>query len=1632
MATQIPEHTAKKAAVSFLNSISDAKPLLTNELQLLYGSDGFYYVFGTQNTFVIIAADDIAKPVLGYGEHFKIPSDTTYGANFFGLLKSFEKQILFAHEQGISQNAEISKLWKDLENGSHQKDRQQAIEPLMTTTWGQGWPYNADCPDASGGPGGHVWTGCVATALAQILHYTYSNESDFQGVGSYSYTWGGYPTTSVNFGNTSYDMASMPNAVSNITDPGATEIAKLSYHVGVGCRAMWGSGSTGVLVTSNDNPMVALLQNYLPTAASAEYIQKMDYTDADWHNTIQSELTAGRVVYYRGDGSLSHAWVCDGVNASNFYHFNFGWDGSYNGYYSLSAINPGGNTLTNNQAAIIGIKANDGTTLVSDATWSTNQTLSSNIVVPDAVTLTINPGVVVSFGEGYGMRVWGRLLSIGTANNYAKFTASNPTLGWTGIHYQDDYMKRMMDNDSSKFIYTQIEYSKSSGLYCQSVQKMRIEHAKINDNHSDMYGGGVYIFDSPISVLNSEIYNNDADVEGGGLFVYSSGTISTIVNGNDIFDNTAIITAGGLYSAFGDNIFEENTFTGNYAIRGSAVKVGGSSPKFINCKFLNNETPMIGGMGIFFLLNCSPDIVGSLFANNTGAAIYLQSSFVNVINVTIVNNYHKYASGMIFDLISDGLIKNTIIYGNEAQNPTYGNNIDIIDVDSDPDFVFCNIEGGLAGFGGLGAGANYSGNYQNNIDSDPLFVSPTAGAGISYDASLADFSCQSGSPCINSGDTTNISQYLPDYDLDGNPRIVDEIDMGAYEHGQDPVILQQPVSLSLCAGEDALFTIEAQYTQTYQWFKNSDSIIGATNDSLLLSTVSISDTGNYYCMASNNFGDATSETATLSIALPPQIVNILGDDEACQGDTIVFVADTMENLYDSYQWSVPSGMEIVSPQGLYSVDVSVIESTSPGEISCYASNQCGNGPTGTHSLSVNPLPAAAETISGDTDVCREEEGLVYSVDPITNATDYIWQLPDGFSITAGANTAAITVALSADAQNGTISIYATNACGEGQSSELSVNVHFVTAEAGEDQSINYGQSTQLDGTIDGDGTIDILWTTNNSGWTSTEEDPITENLSATTQFTMQVSNDFGCLADDDMVVNVQGGALSVIAVADPEEICSGESSLLSAQTSGGTGTYTFNWSSDPAGFTSTEQGPEVFPTENTTYTVEVNDGNETVSDYTSVIVNPLPGDAGDISGDSDVCRGEEDLIYSIEPISNAADYNWQLPEGFSITAGANTASITVSISDEAQSGEIAVFASNACGAGQNAALFVHVHYVTADAGEDQSINYGQSTQLDGTIDGDGNIDILWTTNNSSWTSTQEDPTTEALTATTLFTLEASNEYGCIADDDVIISVIGGPLGVTAIADPTEICIGENSQLTALVSGGTGNYTYNWSSDPAGFSSTEQNPVVSPTQTSTYTVVVNDGNESVSSETTVTVNMPPANPAQPAGPDMVDLKLTSSSEYTATEVAGAQSYIWNLEPISAGELQATDNTLSINWSPDFLGYCSLSVAAANDCGQSEYSDALEIYVDYIDGINNPQQAEARLYPNPGTGLFHLHTAKNISEISILDISGRVLEIKELSTEPSLEYLIDMQSYCEGIYILQLTGTQYQMRIKLIKQ
>ncbi len=162
----------------------------------------------------------------------------------------------------------------------------------------------------------------------------------------------------------------------------------------------------------------------------------------------------------------------------------------------------------------------------------------------------------------------------------------------------------------------------------------------------------------------------------------------------------------------------------------------------------------------------------------------------------------------------------------------------------------------------------------------------------------------------------------------------------------------------------------------------------------------------------------------------------------------------------------------------------------------------------------------------------------------------------------------------------------------------------------------------------------------------------------------------------------------------------------------------------------------------------------------------------------------------------------------------------------------------------------------ADAGTDQTISFGTSTTLDGTASGgSGSYTYLWSPPGSLVNANIEDPTTVNLIATTTFTLIVTDQAtNCQGSAQVTVFVNGVPLAANATATPDTICIGQTSLLNANASGGAGPsfYTYLWSSVPAGFSSTLENPSVSPTVTTTYYVTVSDSFNSVVSSVTVNV------------------------------------------------------------------------------------------------------------------------------------------------------------------------------------
>ena len=674
IAARVSEQTAKNVAFNFMQKVDSR--MTSSSLTLDTNVYANIYIFGYSHGFVIVSGNDVAHPILAYSTERPFPknTDTIVGNNFWGMIKSYEQQITYAVQNNISASIYISNEWKNLNNNHTTRQMNAVVAPLLTTTWDQIYPYNALCPVDASGPGGHVYTGCVSTALGQILKY---HNYPAQGLGSYGYQYGSYPQTTANFGATTYNWGNMPNNISTFN----TDVATLLYQTAVSCRSMWGSTNTGVFVSQGEDPMTRALINYFKFAfSSIQYIEKVDYTATQWDSILQSELLANRPIYYTGDGVGTHAWVCDGVDASDMYHFNYGWGGIYNGYYALSAITPGSNNFTNDQNAIIGIKPNDGSTLVSNTTWSGTVSKSTHIAVPDAITLTVNPGAVIKFTHDCKLQIFGRIISTGTSTNYVKFTAIDTTTGWLGIKWDNDYMNNevMADNDTSKMIFTQIEYSKDAGIYCKSYNRVIINHAKINNNHG-YSGGGISIWYLSVGISYSEIYNNSASSSGGGILVNDVNSLTSNIFQNDIYNNTAIAGGGVFLSC--NTLFEKNNVHDNFAGNGAGVALMFGTPTLTNSTFCNNTTPLTG-RGAIYIENCTANIVDNLIANNTASGIFCLSTSSNIVNNTIVNNNGHYGSGMFFNNNSDPYIKNCILYGNVANNPIYGNQITIGDANS--------------------------------------------------------------------------------------------------------------------------------------------------------------------------------------------------------------------------------------------------------------------------------------------------------------------------------------------------------------------------------------------------------------------------------------------------------------------------------------------------------------------------------------------------------------------------------------------------------------------------------------------------------------------------------------------------------------------------------------------------------------------------------------------------------------------------------------------------------------------------------------------------------------------------------------------------------------------------------------
>lgn len=226
-----------------------------------------------------------------------------------------------------------------------------AVTPLLSTAWDQTCLYNDSCPsDVNAPPNlcGHVWAGCVATAMAQVMRY-FSYPA--QGTGSKSYYSIQYGNQHANFGSTTYDWTQMPILL-NQPSP---EVARLMYHCGVSVEMNYHLLGSGALTST----AASALKTYFGYHSGLSEKYASSYSQAAWAALLKQEIDSARPVIYRSEqstGGAGHAWVVDGYDQNGLFHCNWGWGGYYNGYFALSSLNPNLNSFNQNHGAITGIR----------------------------------------------------------------------------------------------------------------------------------------------------------------------------------------------------------------------------------------------------------------------------------------------------------------------------------------------------------------------------------------------------------------------------------------------------------------------------------------------------------------------------------------------------------------------------------------------------------------------------------------------------------------------------------------------------------------------------------------------------------------------------------------------------------------------------------------------------------------------------------------------------------------------------------------------------------------------------------------------------------------------------------------------------------------------------------------------------------------------------------------------------------------------------------------------------------------------------------------------------------------------------------------------------------------------------
>lgn len=349
-ASPIDEEQARGIAVKFMkehhpDAVLESQVLAPTRKRMGLGDTEVerpvYYVFNTESNegYVIVSADDRTDAVLGYATRGRFDSEAM-PPNVQDWMESYAQQI--------------SSLDSYANASQQESDTREAIAPLLTTLWNQDSPYNDQCPLQGAS---RTYTGCTATALAQVMKY---------------HEWPVELTATLPAYTTATAQIYVPELSPTVfrwddmaadyhyTDY-APAVSELMRYCGQALQSDFTRNSTSAYLA--DIPRV--LTTYFGYDTGAELLYQSNYPVSEWEDIIYAELQAGRPVLHAGTSlGGGHAFVCDGYDGNGMFHFNWGWGGMYDGYFKLSLLTPGtggigagtADGFTANQRIVVGVQ----------------------------------------------------------------------------------------------------------------------------------------------------------------------------------------------------------------------------------------------------------------------------------------------------------------------------------------------------------------------------------------------------------------------------------------------------------------------------------------------------------------------------------------------------------------------------------------------------------------------------------------------------------------------------------------------------------------------------------------------------------------------------------------------------------------------------------------------------------------------------------------------------------------------------------------------------------------------------------------------------------------------------------------------------------------------------------------------------------------------------------------------------------------------------------------------------------------------------------------------------------------------------------------------------------------------------